>query len=331
MRINNKIFKIISQLSLCLVASIGISISSNADDNSYSTYNYLDYSAGKYYILPDGSPVSDQRTSGALNPNLFTVVREYPVDGSLYFQSESEVDGCNLEESFRKHIYPQHGVNVRRYLNALSTTDCNSLSSSGERNLCLDFRNNLSCQSAMPIALLAMPITNNESYLTYKKDMLSFNCKEARDTLLANNFVPRESTEWKKIKSDLIDKQRKAFVKNLKKNPPVQEIRQQTLMKNPNATERDIKFAIQDYIYEQGQNFTADVSDDVVQQVAQMRYAPHGVAANLDTFSIENNRSCAQMSRRYNAKMYGEVTNIPPHLLILFNDYINPANQCLCK
>ncbi len=295
------------------------------------TYKYLTYERNqKYYLTPNNLKIKDLRKTGPLNPTLFDLVRT-DAFGEKYIENEKEEGGCNLEEAFRKTIFQSYGVNIRRYLNALYVASCDSLGSAEEKALCNYYKETPACQGTELVAFLALPLNSQaETYLT-TASISPFSCTIAKEKISANNYVPKESAEWDKIKSDLVDKQRKTFVANLKNNVPTTEIRNNVLSQNPSASERDIQFAIQDYIFEKGNNFTAEISDPEIQSIVESRYAPFGVMESLKSFSLENASSCAKMNNRYWIRTYGEVINIPPHLLLVFNDYIAKNNSCLCN
>lgn len=291
---------------------------------------YLEYVKGtRYYITPDGKRIKDLRKTGPLNPTLFDVARKDAYD-ELYMQNEDEEKGCNLELAFRKNIFPVYGADIRRYINALAAKDCSTLASSAERAMCDAYRNNPACSDVFPVVLEALPLPAGESYLKYKKDT-KFDCASAYQTLASNTYVPKESVEWRKIERDLIDEKRKAFVRDLKANLPMAEIKAKLAETNPSPTQKEIDFAVQDYVYEKSQAFTARIPDEDIQEIVQKRYTPFGVMTNLKSFSEENGYSCSRAQNRYDTKMYGEIVNIPPHLLLLFADYTSKESTCICK
>ena len=205
---------------------------------------------------------------------------------------------------------------------ALTAPDCAGLASDAERQVCSYYQTAPDCQGAEAILLLANPEPLGTDY----------DCQQIEEILLANRYVPQDSVEWTKTRRDLVEVQRKEFVASLKAKPPLERIRQQTLADNPLATERDVQFALQEYYYEQGNAFSAEVDPAAIQAIVQDRYAPYGVARNLAQYRQSNpSGRCADLAKRYQVKIYGELANIPPHLALIYSDYINQDNQCLCR
>jgi len=307
--------------------------------NNRCTYKYLDHEAGKYYLTPQGKKISDRRRTGPLHPTVFDLARADVPGGQYYVQNEPK---CDLQEMFRTTIYRSYGFDIRRYLNALYEANapdrfitpvppCSQLNSPSERSFCEQYQQNPACteSNVTPVVFLALSLPDNGNYLTLDKQE-PFDCNAARRALESHKYVPKNSVQWSKIERDLKEDKKKEFLKNLKANIPHQEIKEKVLADNPQATKRDIDFATQEYLWSKTDAFNPEIEDAQIQAIVEKRYAPFGVIDNLNVFSKEYEFSCNRMSKRHSIKMYGESTNIPPHLILLFNDYVDQNNQCIC-
>lgn len=279
-----------------------------------------------FYVTPAGKAILDRRRTGPIYPNLFDVVHQGA--NNDYIQTEDEDRGCNLEKMFLGSIFKRYGFDARRYLNALHTpaSACGKLGSAEEQNLCREFHSNPACQNATPVVFEAIPLPAGQNYLTYQK---SKGC--SADNILKDTFIPKQSKEWSKIESDLIEKKRSSYSTQLKAKAPVSKIRSQVLASKPGATQRDIDFAINEWVFNEAKAMTAEVSDAEIKPLVEARYSPASAMKNIVQFKSEISGSCKGKEGRYNNKIYAEGMNIPAHEVLEFADYVDPSNRCICK
>ncbi|MDX1918036.1 MAG: hypothetical protein SFT81_02700 [Candidatus Caenarcaniphilales bacterium] len=282
----------------------------------------------KYFIFPDGLQIRDDRSEGSLYPNMFDVIRKDSYGEHIV--TEHQDDGCNLEELFRTTIFNSSGFHARKYLNALAATSrsCQGLSTSEEKALCDGFLSKSACVGAMPIALRALPLTAGATYLSYK---VPFTCESVSEMLLKETYIPEESLEWQKIGKDITEKKRSEYQKTLKAKVPYDSLKSKVLATNAYATQRDFDFAASEWIYNEARKYQPEVSKSEIQPVAEKRYSPHGAIFNLISFKSEIGGNCKGLEKRYQNKIYAEAQNIPPQYLLLFDDFVNISNHCLCK
>ncbi len=284
---------------------------------------YITYKGNsKYYVTPSGKTFLDRRRVGAIYPNLFDVVRGSSIT------SEDEDRGCNLEKMFLGTIFKRFGFDTRRYLNALATSNCSSLSSAEEQSLCRQFHDTPACSGVTPLVFEAIPLPAGANYLTYQKNG---NCSANAEPILRDTFIPKQSKEWAKIESDLSEKKRANYNGELKAKAPLSRIRQEVFAKNAKATQRDVDFAVNDWVYNEGKKLTVQVPDSEIQPVVEKRYSPASALKNLNEFKAESGGSCKGKERVFNNKVYAEAMNIPAHHTLRFADYVDMGNGCICK
>jgi hypothetical protein len=310
-----------------LKVSSAVPVQTTISQTTSSPEGYIQY-RGKshYYVLPNGKAFLDRRRVGPIYPNLFDVARKGA--NNDYIQTEDEDNGCNLEKMFLSTIFKRYGFDTRRYLNALeaSGSSCGRLGSAEEQALCHQFHSNPACQDATPIVFETSPVAAGQSYLTaYKKGC------NGGETILRDTFIPKQSKEWSKIESDLIDKKRSSYTSQLKSRAPVGQIRSQVTSSKPGATQRDIDFAVNEWIYNEAKKMTPDISDAEIKPIVESRYSPASAMRNIVQFNSEIGGVCRGKESRYNNKVYAEAMNIPAHEVLLFADYVDPANHCICK
>jgi hypothetical protein len=282
----------------------------------------------KYYVTPSGEWIRDKRKVGPINPNLFDVVRgegEYK-----YIASEDEDKGCNLEKLFVSTIYQKQGFDSRRFLNALATpaSSCNSLPSAEEQKVCIGYHSNPACQGATPLVFYAIPLPPGASYLTYEK---TGSCEALSQPILKDIFVAKQSKEWSKIYNDLLDKKRSNKMAQLKASAPVGQIRQTVLAKNGSASQREVDFAVNDWVYTEAKKASFEIADSEIQSIVEERYTPSAAIKNVIAFRSEIGGKCGGKEARYKSKVFSEGVNIPAQHTLLFNDFVDPANGCVCK
>lgn len=284
----------------------------------------------RYYITPSGETLLDKRRVGPIYPNIFDVARKgYSQD---YISTEDEEKGCNLEKLFLATIYQKHGFNVRKYLNALATPEssCSSLYSAEEQSLCRQYHSTPACQGTTPIVFKALPLSGQQNYLSLQKKA-PFNCQAEIAVILNDTFISKQTQEWSKIESDLLDKKRSQLVGSLKAKAPVSQIRKNVLANNPSATQRDIDFAINDWVYTESKMSSFSVDESEVKALVEGRYSPSAAVKNVIEYKSQIGSSCAGKESRYNSKVYAEGVNIPAHEILVYGDFIDPANKCICK
>ncbi|MDX1921222.1 MAG: hypothetical protein SFU25_10880 [Candidatus Caenarcaniphilales bacterium] len=284
----------------------------------------------RYYVTPSGETLLDKRRVGPIYPNIFDVARKG--NSQDYITTEDEDRGCNLEKLFMGTIYQKHGFNVRKYLNALATSEgsCSGLATAEEQSLCKQYHSLPACQGTTPVVFKALPLGAGQKYLTYQKKA-PFNCSAEADVILKDTYVSKQTQEWSKIEGDLMDKKRSGSTGDLKAKAPVSQIRKTVLAKNPSATQRDIDFAINDWVYTESKKATFNVNESEVKTLVEARYSPSAAMKNVIEYRSQIGGACAGKEGRYNAKVYAEGVNIPAHEVLIYGDYIDPANKCICK
>lgn len=282
----------------------------------------------RYYVSPAGKAFLDKRKVGPIYPNLFDVARKgYSQD---YIATEDEDRGCNLEAMFLKTVYKKYGFDVRRYLNALATTSCASLPSAEEQSLCKQFHETPVCSGATPVVFEVLPLKTNENYLTYLRKK-PFPCEAEVASILKDTYVSKQSKEWSKIEGDLIEKKRTEYTNSLKAKAPVGQIKQSVYASNKVASQRDVDFAINEWIYNEGKKASFNVSDSEIIPIVEKRYSPSSAMKNILEFKNEIGGKCAGKEARYNSKVYAEGMNIPAHHILSYADFIDKSNACICK
>lgn len=282
----------------------------------------------RYYIAPSGEVFIDKRKVGPIYPNLFDVVRKgYSLD---YISTEDEDRGCNLEKMFLQTVFKKYGFDVRRYLNALSSQSCQGLPSAEEQELCRLYHENPACSGATPLVFRVYPLTNEQSYLTYRKKS-PFACEAEISPLLEDTYVSKQSKEWSKIEADLREKRRALYTSELKSKAPISQIKQSVQVSNPAATQRDFDFAVNEWVYTEAKKANFDISDAEIASVVEARYSPSSAMKNILAFKGETGGKCAGKEARYNSKVYAESMNIPVHHVFLFADFVDRSNACICK
>ncbi|MDJ0625565.1 MAG: hypothetical protein QNJ31_04270 [Candidatus Caenarcaniphilales bacterium] len=281
----------------------------------------------RFYVTPSGREILDKRKVGPIYPNLFDVIRD-----GRYISTEDEDKGCNLEKMFLGTLYQKQGFAVRKYLNAIATSasNCSSLATPEERNLCQQFHSNPSCRGVKPIVFEVEPLTAGQSYLTLKKQT-PFSCASKVQVILNDTYISKQSEEWSKIERDLIEKKREKYVTELKAKAPINKIRKAALVKNPSATQREIAFAVNDWVYSESKKASFNVPDSEIQSIVEKRYTPSSAMKNLISYGKTIGGSCAGKEKRYNSKVYAEASNIPAHEVLVFADYVDTSNKCICK
>jgi|GEM_PF-5109412 len=289
---------------------------------------------GKYYLYKD-LKILDKRSTGSLYPNVFNVV--HTEQNFNYVKNESPESGCILEDLFLEDIYPEFGFDLRRFLNAISQFSCEDLSNKAERKTCLKFKNNKNCSSSKvkPLVFLLFPLEKagkNSSYLTYSSGQSKLSCKELKDVLLSETFVPEGSQEWQKIRRDLIEKEKKRYKEEkLKNSVPKAKIKELLLEENPQATQRDLDFAINDWIYERVSSYEPPIKYLEIKALAENRFSPAAAVKSLVQFAEKINYSCQGKKQEYNTRAYGEAFNISADRVFEYVDYLEKKNKCICK
>jgi hypothetical protein len=321
-----KLFSIVLSLSFLLTSGIN---SQQADANTGK--GSMKYEGSKrFYVTPSGQEILDKRRVGPIYPNIFDVARKgSPVE---YIATEDEEKGCNLEKLFMETVYKKHGFNVRKYLNALATPagSCSKLGSAEEQALCNKFHSSPACSGATPVAFRALPLSSGQTYLTLGKHS-PVSCQAEADVILKDTYVSKQTQEWSKIEGDLQDKQRSNMIGSLKSKAPVGQIKSTVLAKNPKATQRDIDFAVNDWVYSESKKASFSVSEAEVKRLVEQRYSPSSAMKNIADYKAQIASNCAGKESRYNAKVYAEGVNIPAHSVLAYGDYVDVANHCVCK
>jgi hypothetical protein len=304
-----------------------------APDNSGSNAEtYLKYEGNaRYYVAPNGKVFFDKRRVGPIYPNLFDVVRTGA--STDFIATEDEDNGCNLEKMFLNTVYKKYGFDVRRYMNSLASAkggSCNNLASIEEQNLCKQFQTNSACNGAKPLVLEVINLPTGQNYLTYQATK-PFSCTSASDSILKYSIVPKQSKEWSKIESDLKEKKRAVYTSELKGKAPVSKIRQEVLARNGSVSQREVDFAINEWVYTESKKLAIQISDSEIRPVAQKRYSPSSAINNVLEFKSEIGGNCKGKESRYNSKVYSEGMNIPAHEILTYADFVNPSNGCICK
>ncbi|MFN5540310.1 MAG: hypothetical protein ACK481_09700 [Candidatus Melainabacteria bacterium] len=298
--------------------------------NSISSGNheYLVYKGSKkYYALSTGQTFQDKRRTGAIYPNLFDLVRVG--NNGEYIKNEEQ--SCDLQEMFRGTIYKKFGFDARRYLNALATSSdkCASLPSFEEQSLCKQYHEESGCAGATPIVFQVLPLSPGESYLTKNKE--NNTCQIASQSLLQDRYIPKQSKEWSKIQGDLLDKKRAKATESFRASAPIESLRADLISKKGQANKRDLDFAINEWAYNKAKEMTFQIDEQEIKSIVEERYSPSSAVNNLLSSSGELKAALKARNNRYESKVYAEATNIPPHSILLFNDFVNPQNGCLIK
>ncbi len=279
----------------------------------------------KYYVSTGGKTILDRRKVGPIYPNLFDVVRQG--SGYDYINNEDEDRGCNLEKMFLSTIFPRFGFDSRRFLNALATSNCENLGSSEEKSLCRSYSSSSACKGATPLVFEIMPLPAGANYLTYKKES-PFRCEASIGGILKDTRIPKQSREWTKIENDLIEKQRSAYTNSLKGKAPVSQIK----ASKPGASQRDIDFAVNEWIFNKARDAQFQVSEAEILPVVEARYSPSSAVKNIMSSKSEFGSGCTgSKEKRYQSKVYSEALSIPAHHSLSFADYVNPNNGCVCR
>jgi hypothetical protein len=279
----------------------------------------------KYYFVAGGKEIVDRRKVGGIYPNLFDVVRKG--QGYDYINNEDEDRGCNLEKMFLASIFPRFGFDTRRFLNALEVSNCESLGSAEEKSLCRNYKSSSACNGATPLVFESLPLAAGTNYLTYKKET-PFKCEASISGILSETRIPKQSREWTKIESDLIENKRSTYTKSLKNTAPISQIK----ASKPGASQRDIDFAVNEWIFNKARDAQFQVSDAEILPVVEARYSPSSAIKNISSSRAEFAGGCTgAKEKRYQNKVYSEALNIPAHHSLSFADYVNINNGCICR
>jgi hypothetical protein len=313
-------------LSLSILLSAGFQSDANTGSKGSMKYE----GSKRSYVTPAGEEILDKRRVGPIYPNIFDVARKG--NSKDYIATEDEEKGCNLEKMFMDTMYNKDGLNVRKYLNALATPQsaCAKLPSASEQALCSKYHSNPACNGAVPVVFKALPLSAGQNYLTLSKKSPVV-CQAEADVILQDTYVSKQTQEWSKIEGDIQDKKRSNMIGDLKAKAPVGQIRSTVLAKNPKATQRDIDFAVNDWVYSTSKKTAFDADEAEIKRLVEQRYSPSSAMKNIIEYKSQIGSSCKGKESRYSAKVYAEGVNIPAHEVLNYGDYVDLANKCVCK